>query len=75
MNDYVRTVGTCRTGTPGDPTAVIDTDRRVIGYQRLRVCDVSILPDQPKANTNLTTVAAADQVVSKMLSRSSPGRF
>ena len=54
-------------GTPGDPAAVVDTDCRVIGYQRLRVCDASVMPDLPKANTNLTTLAVADQLATKML--------
>ena len=68
VNDYVHAAGTCRMGTPGDPAAVIDTDCRVIGYQRLRVCDASVMPDLPKANTNLTTLAIADKLATKMLS-------
>ena len=67
VNDYVHAVGTCRMGTPGDPAAVVDTSCRVIGYQRLRVCDASVMPDLPKANTNLTTLAVADQLATKML--------
>ena len=67
VNDYVHAVGTCRMGTPGDPAAVVDTGCRVIGYQRLRVCDASVMPDLPKANTNLTTLAVADQLATKML--------
>ena len=67
VDDYVHAVGTCRMGTPGDPAAVVDTDCRVIGYQRLRVCDASVMPDLPKANTNLTTLAVADQLATKML--------
>ena len=53
-------------GTPGDPAAVVDTDLRVIGYEGLRVCDASVMPDLPKANTHLTTVAIADRVVAMM---------
>ena len=68
VDDTDARVGTCRMGTPGDPAAVIDTDCRVIGYQRLRVCDASVMPDLPKANTNLTTLAVADQLATKMLS-------
>jgi choline dehydrogenase-like flavoprotein len=66
VNDYVHAVGTCRMGTPGDPDAVVDTDCRVIGYQQLRVCDASIMPDLPKANTHLTTVAIAEQLSTTM---------
>ena len=66
VNDYVHAVGTCRMGTPGDPAAVVDTDCRVIGYDQLRVCDASVMPDLPKANTHLTTVAIADRLITKM---------
>ncbi len=66
VNDYVHAVGTCRMGTPGDPAAVVDTDCRVIGYEQLRVCDASVMPDLPKANTHLTTVAIAERLITKM---------
>jgi choline dehydrogenase-like flavoprotein len=68
VNDYVHAVGTCRMGTPGDAGAVVDTDCRVIGYEGLRVCDASVMPDLPKANTHLTTVAIARRLISKMQS-------
>lgn len=66
VNDYVHAVGTCRMGAAGDPAAVVDTDCRVIGYDALRVCDASVMPDLPKANTNLTTVAIAERLVTRM---------
>jgi choline dehydrogenase-like flavoprotein len=66
VNDYVHAVGTCRMGTPGDPAAVVDVDCRVIGYEHLRVCDASVMPDLPKANTHLTTVAIAERLMAKM---------
>ncbi len=69
VNDYVHAVGTCRMGAAGDPAAVVDTDCRVIGYEGLRVCDVSVMPDLPKANTHLTTVAIAERLASKMRGR------
>ena len=50
-------------GRPDDPAAVVDTDCRVIGYDGLRVCDASVMPDLPKANTHLTTVAIAERLV------------
>jgi len=68
VNDYVHAVGTCRMGSPGDSAAVVDTDCQVIGYQHLRVCDASVMPDLPKANTHLTTVAIAEQLATKMRS-------
>jgi choline dehydrogenase-like flavoprotein len=66
VNDYVHAVGTCRMGTPGDSAAVVDTNCRVIGYDHLRVCDASVMPDLPKANTHLTTVAIAQRLITKM---------
>jgi choline dehydrogenase-like flavoprotein len=66
VNDYVHAVGTCRMGVPDDPAAVVDTDCRVIGYDSLRVCDASVMPDLPRANTHLTTVAVAQRFLSRM---------
>jgi 5-(hydroxymethyl)furfural/furfural oxidase len=63
VNDYVHAVGTCRMGQPGDPAAVVDTHCNVIGYAGLRVCDASVMPDLPKANTHLTTVAIAERLM------------
>ena len=34
----------------------------------LRVCDASVMPDLPKANTHLTTVAIAERFVERMRS-------
>jgi choline dehydrogenase-like flavoprotein len=72
VSDYVHAVGTCRMGAPTDPTAVVDTDCRVIGYEALRVCDASVMPDLPKANTHLTTVAIAHRVTGKMRAAGAP---
>lgn len=67
VTDYVHAVGTCRMGRPDDPAAVVDTECRVIGYDGLRVCDASVMPDLPKANTHLTTVAIAERVSEMIL--------
>jgi choline dehydrogenase-like flavoprotein len=56
VGDYVHAAGTCAMGS------VVDTQCRVIGYDGLRVCDASVMPDLPKANTHLTTVAIAERV-------------
>jgi hypothetical protein len=45
---------------------VVDTECRVIGYDGLRVCDASVMPDLPKANTHLTTVAIAERLIELM---------
>ena len=66
VTDYVHAVGTCRMGQSGDPAAVVDTDCYVIGYSGLRVCDASVMPDLPKANTHLTAVALAERLITRM---------
>jgi len=66
VNDYVHAAGTCRMGRAGDPDAVVDPDCRVIGFDGLRVCDASVMPDVPRANTHLTTVAIAERLVSRV---------
>jgi choline dehydrogenase-like flavoprotein len=55
-NDYVHAAGTCAMGS------VVDTACRVIGYEGLRACDASVMPDLPKANSHLTTVAIAHRI-------------
>ena len=65
VGDYVHVVGTCRMGRPGDHRAVVDLDCAVHGYQALRVVDASVMPDLPKCNTHLTTVAIAERFVQR----------
>ena len=62
LGDYVHAIGTCRMGAIDDPDAVVDADCRVIGYQGLMVCDASVMPDLPRANTHLPTVMIAERV-------------
>jgi len=38
----------------------------VLGYEGLRVCDASVMPELPKANTHLTTVAIAERLMTKL---------
>ncbi len=68
VTDYVHAVGTCRMGRGDDPGAVVDTECVVRGYPGVRVCDASVMPDLPKANTHLTTVAIAERLAAKMRS-------
>jgi choline dehydrogenase-like flavoprotein len=68
IDDYVHAAGTCRMGAAGDPAAVVDLECRVVGVERLRVCDASVMPDLPRANTHLTTVAIAERVARMMRS-------
>jgi choline dehydrogenase-like flavoprotein len=44
--------GTCRMGSGDDPMAVLDLRMRVRGVERLRVCDLSAMPNINAGNTN-----------------------
>ena len=44
--------GTCRMGPDGDRTAVLDSRLRVRGVDKLRVCDLSAMPNINAGNTN-----------------------
>ena len=56
---YYHTVGTCRIGT--DPAAVVESQLRVRGPDRLRVADASVIPTVPGANTHATVLAIAER--------------
>tara|TARA_R110002020_G_scaffold458434_1_gene675818 strand:+ start:9675 stop:11441 length:1767 start_codon:yes stop_codon:yes gene_type:complete len=55
-------VGTCRMGAGDDPMAVTDPSGRVHGVEGLRVCDASIMPSIPCANTNIPTIMVAERI-------------
>jgi 5-(hydroxymethyl)furfural/furfural oxidase len=54
--------GTCRMGRADDPLAVTTGDGRVIGVAHLRVCDASLMPSIPCANTNVPTLMIAERI-------------
>jgi choline dehydrogenase len=51
--------GTCRMGS--DEDAVVDSQLRVRGAPRLRICDASIMPKIPRGNTNAPTIMVAER--------------
>ena len=53
--DYVHATSTCAMGT------VVDEDFAVTGYQNLYVCDASVFPSIPDANTHLPTTMVAER--------------
>jgi choline dehydrogenase len=61
-SDAQHASGTCRMGAADDPAAVVDPECRVIGCTGLRVIDASVMPEVPRANTHLTTVAIAERM-------------
>lgn len=54
--------GTCRMGRIDDPQAVTLCDGQVIGVTGLRVCDASLMPSIPCANTNVPTIMIAERI-------------
>ena len=67
LGDYVHASGTCRMGRRDDPDAVVDSAGFVIGYERLMVCDASVMPDLPRANTHLPTVMIAERISAMLI--------
>jgi choline dehydrogenase len=66
VRHYVHPVGTARMGPVGDAGAVVDQYGRVHGIEGLRVADASIMPNIPRANTNLTCIMIGERVAEWM---------
>lgn len=60
LGDYVHAAGTCAMGR------VVDTRGRVVSYDSLFVCDASVMPRLPRANTLLPTVMIAERLASSL---------
>lgn len=58
--------GTCRMGREDDPMAVTDASGLVLGVRRLRVCDASLMPTVPCANTNIPTIMIAEKIADQV---------
>ncbi|KAG8468597.1 hypothetical protein KFE25_013680 [Diacronema lutheri] len=61
-------VGSCKMGKGDDPMAVVDSELRVRGLSRVRVCDASIMPTLPGGQTASSTIAIAEKAAD-MLAR------
>ncbi len=59
-------VGTAKMGPASDPQAVVDQYCRLHGVSNLRVVDASVMPNLPRANTNLTCIMIGERVADWM---------
>jgi choline dehydrogenase len=69
VGSYHHPVGSCAMGLRPDDGAVVDSRGAVHGTEGLWVADASVLPTLPAANTNLTTMVAADRIATWLLER------
>ena len=67
--------GTCRMGPPGDRMAVLDSRLRVRGVERLRVCDLSAMPNINAGNTNAPAMMMGSRCAEFITGAASPPRF
>jgi 5-(hydroxymethyl)furfural/furfural oxidase len=54
-------------GADDDPKAVTNNAGRVRGVNGLRVCDASLFPVVPCANTNIPTLMTAEKIADAIL--------
>ena len=54
-------VGTAKMGRRDDPSAVVDSELKVIGIEALRVADASVMPTITSGNTNSPTLMIAER--------------
>jgi choline dehydrogenase-like flavoprotein len=60
-------IGTAKMGLRSDPRAVVDERLRVIGIERLRVIDASVMPTITSGNTNSPTIMIAEKGAAMVL--------
>jgi len=60
-------IGTAKMGLSSDPLAVVDERLRVMGIERLRVIDASVMPTITSGNTNSPTIMIAEKGAAMVL--------
>jgi 5-(hydroxymethyl)furfural/furfural oxidase len=68
VTDGGHIASTCRMGSPGDDTTVVDPDCRVLGVNGLRVIDASVMPEVVRANSLLSVLMIAEHTATRMRS-------
>jgi choline dehydrogenase len=66
---YYHPVGTCAMGPVGDPMAVTDARGKVHGLENVYVADCSIIPEIPRANTNIPAVVIGERIAGWLLNQ------
>ena len=64
---YYHPVGTCRMGHDTDPDAVCNVGGRVHGLHSVVVADASLMPQIPRANTNIPCVVVGERIAASLL--------
>jgi choline dehydrogenase len=59
---YYHAAGTCKMGPGSDPAAVVDAAGKVHGLNGLYVADCSIMPQVPRANTNIPAAVVGARI-------------
>ncbi|WP_169303971.1 GMC family oxidoreductase N-terminal domain-containing protein [Arthrobacter sp. CAU 1506] len=70
VKDVMHLSSTARMGAANDPAAVVTPDCKVIGLEGLRVIDASVMPTVVSGNINLTVIAMAELMASRISGRS-----
>jgi choline dehydrogenase len=60
---------TCKMGSTTDPMAVVDQETRVMGVERLRVVDSSVIPSITTGNLNAPTIMIAEKAADHIRGR------
>jgi choline dehydrogenase-like flavoprotein len=66
--------GTCRMGASSDPLAVLDARMRVRGVERLRVCDLSAMPNINAGNTNAPAMMLGSRCAELVMGQTAASR-
>jgi len=67
-HDY-HPVGSCKMGPASDPLAVVDATGAMHGIANLIIGDAAIMPDIPRANTNIPALVVGENIAKMQIAR------